>query len=165
MKKTLVVVSNAGPLISLSLIQRFDLLRKLYGKVIISSAVYREVATKGSHRAGHKEVKHAVKEGWLFVRSPKDALAVSVQETYLDAGEAETIVLAQEAKADIILLDERKARAAAQLLGLRVAGTVGVLMDARKQREAIDLKKSLDALRKKGFRLDEMLYQRILREM
>ncbi|MCP4700581.1 MAG: DUF3368 domain-containing protein, partial [Gammaproteobacteria bacterium] len=42
--------------------------------------------------------------------------------TSLERGEAEVLVLAKEMKADIILLDEEKARKSAMLAGFNVVG-------------------------------------------
>lgn len=40
------VVVNTTPLIALSHVGQFDILRKLYGEIIIPEAVYRELSTK-----------------------------------------------------------------------------------------------------------------------
>jgi hypothetical protein len=50
--------------------------------------------------------------------------------TGLDAGETETIRLALQQHADLILIDERKARQVARQSGLIVKGTLGVLYEA-----------------------------------
>jgi predicted nucleic acid-binding protein len=50
----------------------------------------------------------------------------------LGAGEAEAIVLAKEIGADVLLMDERLGRVAAERLRLRVTGIVGVLLEARR---------------------------------
>jgi predicted nucleic acid-binding protein len=84
----------------------------------------------------------------------------------LDWGEAETIALALELKADLVLLDEREGRRAAQRLGLHVVGVVGVLVEA-KANDALDaLRPHLDALRQTaGFYLSESLYRHALEQM
>ena len=55
----------------------------------------------------------------------------SLLETTLDPGEAEAIALAMEMSADLILLDERDGRIAAERAGLRVTGLLGVLLRAK----------------------------------
>jgi predicted nucleic acid-binding protein len=49
------------------------------------------------------------------------------EQAQLAEGEASTIILADELKADLVLIDEKAARAAAKGMGLAVAGTMRVL--------------------------------------
>jgi hypothetical protein len=53
----------------------------------------------------------------------------------IDRGEKYAIQLAQKIDANLVLLDDRAAREAAQHLGLKVKGTLGVLVDAYRQQE------------------------------
>jgi len=59
-----------------------------------------------------------------------------------------------EVCADLILLDEREARRVAARLGLHVVGTVGLLLEAKRQGRLANLRQQLDALQTQGkFRL------------
>ena len=78
--------------------------------------------------------------------------------TDLDRGEAEVLVLAEELHADWVLLDETKARLAAQLLGLRFTGTVGLLLLAKRVGKIAAIRPLLDELRAKKFHLSEKVY-------
>jgi len=81
----------------------------------------------------------------------------------LGLGESESIALALELGADLILLDEKEGRHTAQRLGLRVIGVVGILLEAKTQGAIDKVGPSLDALRQTaGFYLSEQLYQSIL---
>lgn len=81
----------------------------------------------------------------------------------LDLGEAETIILALELDADLVLLDERDGRYAAQRFGLQVVGVLGILLEARSKGRIKDIKPHLDALRHQaGFYIAEKLYQQVL---
>ena len=51
--------------------------------------------------------------------------------TDLDQGEAEVIALAQELRADLVIIDERLARWHARRLGLNTTGVLGVLLKAK----------------------------------
>ncbi len=94
----MITVSNATPLIGLASIGRFDLLRQIFGEITIAQAVFDETVTKGRESGGAKlEVARA---NWVSVVPVKDRLAVAVLLDELDEGEAETIVLARELKAD-----------------------------------------------------------------
>jgi predicted nucleic acid-binding protein len=63
----------------------------------------------------------------------------------------------------VILIDERDARQAAQQLGLRVLGAIGILTWAKQSGRLSSLKATLDELREKGnFRISQELYERAL---
>jgi len=87
----------------------------------------------------------------------------SVLQLVLDEGEAETIVLALEANTNLVLLDDREARLQAKRLGLKVAGTIGVLLRAKKLELINSLKAELDKLRETGFRVSKSLEEEVLR--
>jgi len=59
-----IIVSNAGPLIALAKIERFGLLRALFGKLYIPQAVYDEVVVIGTGRAGANETEQAIGPIW-----------------------------------------------------------------------------------------------------
>lgn len=83
----------------------------------------------------------------------------------LDRGEAEAIALAVEEEADLLLMDERIGRESANHLGLRYAGLVGVLIEAKSKALVREVKPLLDALRDvAGFRLSQDLYARVLKD-
>lgn len=81
----------------------------------------------------------------------------------LDRGEAETIALALELGADLVLLDERDGRYAAQRFGLRFVGVLGILLEAKSNDLIKEIKPYLDSLRQQaGFYIHETLYNYVL---
>lgn len=77
----------------------------------------------------------------------------------LDQGEAETIALALELRADLVLLDEYEGRRVAERFGLQKVGVVGVLLEAKANSAIVTLRPHLDALRQSaGFYLSESVY-------
>jgi predicted nucleic acid-binding protein len=124
------VVADASPLIALARIGRLALLHSVFGRLLLPEAVWREVVEAGMAKPGAGEVWRA---GWIERRSVRDAGLVALLRHNLGAGESEAIVLAREAGADLVLLDDRMGRAAATRLGLRVVGLVGVLVEARER--------------------------------
>lgn len=81
----------------------------------------------------------------------------------LDKGEAESIALAMEGAADLILLDEQLGRHAAARLGLTMIGTLGVLIAAKDRGLITTVANELDALRDKaGFWIGDDLYRAVL---
>jgi predicted nucleic acid-binding protein len=158
-----IIVSNAGPLIALAKIERFELLRELFGKLCIPQAVYDEVVVMGTGKAGANETGQAVGD-WIEVQEVKDLVMVKSLLTKLGKGESEAIALALEMKADLVLLDDYKARATAEFMGLNMTGTVGMLSKAQKEGIISDLRPLLDELRARGFRLSDKVYAEILKK-
>jgi predicted nucleic acid-binding protein len=79
----------------------------------------------------------------------------------LEAGEQEAIVLAQELPADIVLIDDGKARDLAMARGLRAMGTIGVLEQAAVQ-GLVDLPEVLARLLTTNFRILHSIVNEIL---
>src|SRR5699024_954152 len=80
----------------------------------------------------------------------------------LDLGESEAITLADTMNADLIIIDERKSRSIAKDVGLRVTGTLGILVEAKRQGFIKELKPLLDKLMENGIRISRKLYLDIL---
>lgn len=159
-QKRRVVVSDSSPLVHLSRIGRLSLLRGLFGEILIPLAVYREVVVEGRGRPGSSEVEKA---SWINVMEVRDKQLKRILQPVLDEGEAEAIVLALETNANLVLLDDREARLQAKRLGLRVAGTIGILLRAKRLGLIESLKKELDKLKETGFRISKNLEEEVLR--
>lgn len=123
-------VSDAGPLIHLSWIDHLSLLNRLFDEVIVSLAVRDEVLAPPQGTRGLDAIQRAFAEDWLQVVTLTAPLRAA---DALDRGEAEAIVLAEELGADLLITDDAPARSEARRRGLRVAGTVGILTQARDQ--------------------------------
>ncbi len=126
------VVSNTTPILSLLKIGKLDLLKELYGSIIIPQAVYDELEA-GKDKNFYVDLKTLP---WIKIER------IKTEETKLylfdlDAGEAEVIILAHEQNADLVILDESLGRRYAKQLDLTLTGTVGVLLKA-KQKGLID---------------------------
>jgi len=153
----MIVVCNTSPITNLAAVGQFSLLRLLYSQIYIAQAVWDELHAAGRQWPGAREAAAA---DWIrrFPISNR-ALAVSLQRD-LDLGESETIALALEKKADLVLLDEKEGRRAAVRLGLRVSGVVGILLEAKAQSHIDAVRPLLDRLRlEAGFFVSEGLYQ------
>lgn len=156
----MIVVADSSPLIALARIGRLELLHSLFGTLLLPEAVWHEVVEAGMDKPGAGELAHA---DWIQRRTVSDAGLVALLSQDLGAGEAEAIVLAQEIRADLLLMDERMGRAAATRLGLRVTGLVGVLIEARERGLLPDAEVVVDELhRKAGFWLSEELRRMVV---
>ena len=76
----------------------------------------------------------------------------------LDPGERTALCLAEQLRADLVLLDEAAARLLASQRGMKVSGTLGVLCDAA-QAGLLKLPAALDLLRKTNFRASPELWR------
>ena len=156
-------VSDSSTLIHLALVGRMGLLCEFYDEVVIPPAVWKEVVEEGQGRAGAREVEEAARSGWIKVKAPTNDLFVRLLRRDLDDGEAETIVLAMEQSAEIVLLDETNARKIANIYGLNKTGVIGLLIRARIEEKIASLRHELDRLRQDGgFWMSEKLYQKAL---
>jgi predicted nucleic acid-binding protein len=151
------VVSDSTPLIALAKINRLDLLKDFFGEIYIPEEVYDEVVRRGGNLAGSSEVASC---SWIKVESVKNRMAVETLSLTLDKGEAEAIVLSRE-KESLLIIDDGAGRKTAELLGVKITGTVGILLLASKDGR-LSLRKTMDELKSVGFRLSETQYQRIL---
>ena len=113
------IVSIASPLINLARIGKLDLLRQLYGELVIPEAVWHEVVVKGVGQPGVDEIKAA---SWIKTQQVANRQLVQALRQELDAGEAEAIALTIETKAELLLMDERLGRETARHLGCAIQG-------------------------------------------
>jgi hypothetical protein len=144
------------------MIEQLELIHRRFPTgIFIPSAVWREVVEDGQGQSGAQQVAAA---SWIEVLDVADTALVSMLNANLDAGEAEAIVLAREQQADVVLLDEKDARAMAGRLGLAVLGTVGILIWAKRSQLIPSLRLQLDGLQRVGkFRLSRSLYLQALK--
>ncbi|ADI02050.1 MAG TPA: DUF3368 domain-containing protein [Syntrophothermus lipocalidus] len=156
------VVSNSTPLIALARIKQVELLHHLFGRIMIPQCVYNEVVLPGTELPGVKEIGEAT---WIETLQVQNALAVSLLKTDLDGGEAEAIVLAKEVNADYLLVDEKKARRIARNSGLRIMGTLGILVLGVKRELLPAIDPILDSLEQNGFRFSEKVRTKIRKEI
>jgi predicted nucleic acid-binding protein len=148
-----VVVADTTPLNYLIQIGQVELLRDLFGKVMIPEAVLAELH--------HPKAPSAV-ANWLL-RLPEWLTVEKVerldQTIQLGHGENEAISLAVERHILIVLMDERRGRSAAETRGLLPIGTLNIL-DLADERGLADGVAMLEALKQTTFRAESELLDR-----
>lgn len=151
------VVCNCGPLIALAGVGQLDLLPQLFRQVCIPTEVYDELT--GSQR--FESVRNLFHQPWLEIiplPTPCDPL-LTVQ---LDTGEAAVLTLARLFPGAEVLMDERKGRRLAErLFGLRVLGTGGLLLRAKRAGLIPAVQPVLVAMKNNGYHLSDRLMQAI----
>ena len=158
------IVSNATPLIYLAKANQLILLQTSVNQVLIPQSVYREVVTEGK-RLGVRDayrIENAVISGWLVVKDVINRFPVKIT---IHPGEADVISLAKENKIEKVLMDDAKARTAAELAGLQAVGTLWLLLRSLKTRR-LDFDGFLTTLEdiiRAGFYLKDDVYLRVVR--
>jgi predicted nucleic acid-binding protein len=139
-------VSNTSPISNLAIIGQLNLLREQFGEVWIPHAVDAE-CDRIAHAPTREIILRAVASKWLVVHPIASDHLADLLLSDLDRGEAEAIALACEARADLLLMDERDGRRIARELGLRVRGVLGVLLRAKKTGRLTAIKPSIEMLK------------------
>ena len=152
------VVSNTTPIISLLKIGKLEILNTLYGEISIPQEVFNEIEA-GKTKEYYIDLS---KIEWINIEKIKDSKSLSYFLD-LDKGEAEAIVLATENDADLIILDETLGRFHAKHVGLKVTGTIGVLLKAKKSGIIQEIKPLIYELKEKNIWFSNNLIIEILK--
>ena len=151
------------PLISLLKISRLDLLEKLFGEVLIPSAVFNELTTDERFQLEANQIRQ---EKFIVVKEVNNLESVSIlkRATGLDQGESEAIVLTDELNAELLLMDEAKGRNVSSQMGLQIMGTIGILMAAYEEHELTsnEVKECIDGLKRAGRHIGQRHYHILL---
>lgn len=125
----MIIVSDTTPLITLMKAERLDILHELFGEVIIPEAVFSELTGNEAFKAEADIIRN---RDYIKVVTVKSESQVSFLQrvTGLDLGESEAIIYADEAKADLLLMDEAAGRRVAQNMKLPITGSTGILIRA-----------------------------------
>jgi len=162
----MIVISDTTPIISLIKIQKLDLLQKLFGEILIPEAVFRELTTNNLFCDESEIVKKCEFLKVVSVQNKK-SLEVLQKITGLDDGESESIIIVDEQKSDLLIMDERKGRKVAEKMGITLTGTVGVLLQAYNENmiSADYVKLCLQSLREQNIRISESLVNKALERL
>lgn len=151
------VVSNTSPLNYLILVEAIDVLPRLYERVIIPPSVYQEL---------HAPETPKVVQNWIedhpdWLETSSETGSVNSELASLHAGEREAISLALHLQAEALIIDERQGRNNAERRGLKVIGTIGVLVSGH-DRGFLDIHDSISRLRKTTFHASPKLLASVL---
>lgn len=146
----MIVVCDTSPLNYLVQIGLIDLLPRLFNRVCTPPAVLAEL----HHPRSPEPVRiwASSPPAWLDIRRPSRGDLIPG----LGPGETEAITLAVEIGADALLIDERKGSNEATRRGLRVVGTLAVLIEAAVC-DLTDFPSTIDRLRATNFRATDVL--------
>jgi predicted nucleic acid-binding protein len=126
----MVVVADSSPLNYLIQVNCDDLLHDLYGSVLVPASVMDELSHPLAPTSVAAWLSHL--PSWIDVRTVHFRGDVSMEA--LDRGEREAIQLAEEQRADLLLIDERLGRSEAKRRGIPITGTLGILLAGGQRR-------------------------------
>ena len=159
----MIVVSDTTPLISLLKINRLELLERLFGDVMILTAVFDELTVDKRFRTEADQIRQ---KSFIVVKPVNNQESASVlkRATGLDQGESEAIVLTDELEADLLLMDEAKGRSVSAQMGLKIMGTIGILMVAYEEDELTsdEVRACINGLQRAGRHIGQRHYQMLL---
>ena len=145
-----ILVADTSPLISLLLIDKLSVLTTLYAEIYIPLEVWNELNTHLEITVFQKQLQ--VLEN--FVRT----VDIPFYAAQIDKGELEAIALYKQMNADLLLIDDKKAREIAEANNINCIGTLAILIKA-KHNKLLPLLQPvfLDLLSKKRFYQKELL--------
>lgn len=159
----MIVISDTTPILSLLKVNKLDLLKILFGSVIVPQAVCEELTTNPVFKDEKSVILNC-----QFILVEKVQNQEAVQQlcniTGLDAGESEALVLYGEKKADLLLIDEHKGRRVAKEMSVEHVGTMGIFMMAYDKNHitAMEVEHCLEMLMDKDIRLSRNLCNKVL---
>ncbi len=123
----MIIIADSSPLVALALCDCLDILDALFGEVRVSQTVYEEVTV--GNKAGSAKLAHylhgKVKESHLDLHI--------IGGDTIDKGELTSIALYKNLNADYLLIDEKAGRKVAQINQVKIIGSLGVLIEAKRK--------------------------------
>ena len=153
------VISNTSPLFYLHRLRQLDLLQKLYSRLLVPEAVVDELQ---AGRDQGEDIPEVTNYDWIEVRAVRMPAVVTLI-TDLGAREAQVLALALELPGSLVLLDDRVARAVANMRNIRMTGTAGVLLKAKQEGHIPAVAPLLERLLQLDFRLSNAVQGSILK--
>jgi uncharacterized protein len=121
------IVADSSPLIHLSRIGQLELLRKIYGTILIPNGVHDEVVAQAEGRPGASEVETGIDKGWIKTVRVSVPKVLEAEGAY--GADGEVIALAENRHV-ALLTNDRAVAAIARTHGVRVVWLTRALVEA-----------------------------------
>ncbi len=146
----MLAVSNTSPVSNLAVIGRLALLKSQFSEIWIPTSVWNELALHPDATV-RAAIQDGINAGWIRCGSVcAGSPLLNLLLLQLHAGEAETIALAVDMKANMAIIDEQEGRKLAAQVGLKVTGVLGILRRAKREGQIPALKPEIQSLRSLG---------------
>lgn len=144
-----IVISDTSCLIVLDRIGLLEILSELFGEIWIT----KEIALEYGEPL----------PDWIAVQEANEEQCSRILRLNVDRGEASTMALYLEQKEQALLvIDEKKGRMIARDLGIRIIGTLGILVSAKRSGLIENFEEVIDKLEEAEFRLFPALRRQLL---
>jgi predicted nucleic acid-binding protein len=163
MAKRGVLIADAGPLIGLSRIGSLNLLRDLFGQVLMTPEVRNQVLPAADF-PDKAAIAAALDAGWLSVR-PFPADDWQPINPGLGTGERSVIAAALRLPGCLLLIDDRAGRLEARAQGLRTVGTAAVIGMAKLAGQIPAARPILERLQPSGYFIGPAVIAAVLRDV
>ena len=161
MPKTQIIAINTSPLLALiAAWGNLSRLRSLYQDVLVSFEVAQEIMQGGSSNFGVPEFQAA---DWLTTLSQPLQISPYLRNS-LDLGEASVIQLALDRSIETVCIDEAVGRRVARLNGLKVTGSVGILLKAKQHDPSLSVKEAIANMLGRNIRLSQTVIDFALKQ-
>ncbi len=152
MHKPKTIVINTGPIIALvAALGDLSILKRLYKDVLVPFEVCSEILQGGSSSFAINEFQDAT---WLL-RQPSPQIISPFLNQMLDIGEASVVQLALQKNISVVCIDEAVGRRVARLNGLKLTGSIGILIRAKKEGFPIVISDAIQRMKSHGIWLSE----------
>lgn len=155
------LVINTGPLIALvAAVGDLTVLKRLYRRVIVPHEVCLEIMAAGDDGFAAPQFSAA---SWLErLESPRQISQYLINS--LDRGEASVIQAALDLGIDTVCIDEAIGRRVARLNGLKLTGSLGVLIRAKREVGSISITEAIVSMRRNGIWISDQLASLAMKE-
>ncbi len=118
------VIADSGPIFSLALIDKLDILNDLFDNIRIPTGVWTEI-TSDKSKPDYQKLYNFFKDKTCKISGLNELAFI------MDYGESESLILYKELQADFLLIDDKKARKIAETLNVNCIGIIGLLVIAK----------------------------------
>jgi len=151
----MILIADSSALVTLAIVDKLDVLVKLFNEVYIPQAVYDEIT---------QDKKPLSKRLSTYFVDKVVSIDTDINfNISLGKGESEAIVLYQQKNADFLLCDDKKAKKFAQSFGIKVVGSLGILLKAKEKNLIKEISPLLDMLKNSSIFIDDKTYQLVLK--
>ncbi|SKB93454.1 DUF3368 domain-containing protein [Dyadobacter psychrophilus] len=144
------VIADSSCLILLSKIEELEILRRIYKQIFITKEIAEEFG--------------GPLPDWIEIKEISNTALQLLFEDALDIGEASALALAFEMRECTVILDDLKARKVASKMNIRVTGTIGVILKAKKENKISSVRSVFDKILSTDFRISERIINEALKE-